>query len=184
VRPVFRYGSMPDPVVKFHKMWRKHFIEEAGEEEEQLAYAEVFECDSPDEVYEYSRMHPLLGDHSNPDVMLQMLVDKKTDRGFLVAIALADRVSIGDIDQQTGEILDGIYQEKPAIIFAQADSVWLQSKQRTIKQRYRMQQEQGQPNVSPDTFLLAEQLAQQTRRDKEEAKEKKRQARNRRKAGK
>jgi hypothetical protein len=166
MRPVFRWGNMPKAVAKFHKQWRAELLPEPGEDAPPVdKYAEVWECDGPQEVMEYATMHPLLGRQVNPDKLLHPLIDKDTGRVFLVAAALADRVSMGDIDQTTGELIDGIYEKAPAIVFSECSKSWLHHMSRVLADEYNKKVTGESPAASElaHDFLL-EQMGRATSR--------------------
>jgi hypothetical protein len=117
---------MPVPVAQIHRQFKTEFLGQFDEEDVPTnEYAEVYSCNDPMEVIDWMHLHPLLGHSTDPDKLLHPVVDNKTKKIYIVGLALGDRITIGDIDPSTGEILDGEYEETPIIVFAECTPVFL-----------------------------------------------------------
>jgi hypothetical protein len=112
---------MPVPVAKIHERFKGEFFAQLGvtDEAPDFDYAQVWECDSGNEVDANSQLHPWL-DSENPDFLTQFLLDKKTSRWYYISIGLWDRIGIGDINEE-GEIITGEYEKTPVMFFSRVD---------------------------------------------------------------
>jgi hypothetical protein len=118
---------MPTPVAQAHKLFKDNFATQFVDEEGAEEYIEVWECDDALELIDWMNMHPLLGRTVDPDKLMQTLMDKKNHRMYIVGLALGDRVTVGDIDTKTGEILPGEYTEAPRIIYSEISAEWFKA---------------------------------------------------------
>ena len=124
MRPIFRWGNMPSPIAAFHKRFKTEVL--GGEEDAEGNYCHVWECNDPGEVVDWIKMHPLIP-ADDPSKTIQPIIDRKTGRVFIVAIGLADRITIGDIDITTGEIIPGYYEKHPTIVFSETTDSWIRA---------------------------------------------------------
>lgn len=130
MRPITRHGNMPPPVAKVHKLFLSQFLTEAGDAITHGEYVQVWECDDPNDVLAVCALHPLLGGAGNPDFLLQCLLDRKTSRWYVVGLGLGQRITIGDIDLKTGEIIPGDYESAPVMYFAECTKHWARAQNR------------------------------------------------------
>lgn len=119
---------MPLPVAKVHERFKSEFFSQLddGEHTVDFGYAQVWECNSGQEVDDNCQMHPWL-DGEDPSFLTQFLMDQKTTRWYYIAIGLWDRIGIGDIDDD-GEIISGEYEKLPVIFFSECSENWAKEK--------------------------------------------------------
>lgn len=152
---VHTYGNVPAPVATFHRQYQMLFISELPEDEQrQYNDAEMWECESPDEILHRMRVHPIYAYENNPDYIPQVLVDRETTRWFLAAVALGDRLTIGDIDPQTGEVIPGTMEPRPAIFFCEVTEAWVKQYEVDLMAvRQAQAQHPGRTAINPTLIL-------------------------------
>src|SRR3990167_9179889 len=97
MRPMTRWGNMPPPIAKVHRLFLSQFVAEAGDAIAGGEYVQVFECTNPDEVTGLCKLHPVFGDALSPDFLLQCLLDRKAHRWYVVGLGLGQRITIGEL---------------------------------------------------------------------------------------
>ena len=116
---------MPKVISAIHKHFRSELFDpnKDFDDPRDANRAKVWECNSENELLDHIKMHPLM-EGSSPDFMVQMLMDKKHARWYVIGIGLHDRVSIGDFDPKTGQILPGVREKEPVLLFASTTESW------------------------------------------------------------
>ena len=153
MRPIFRWGSLPKALVRLHQMFRPRFLDPDASANEYAEHAEIWDCSNENELLDHMKTHPLMYDVS-PDFLIQMILDKSTSRWFIVGLGLHDRITIGDIDAETGEVIPGTYTKTPMMLFCQTTEGWVRLYEKSRIQRLEATAKLNPWGLDPMLFSL------------------------------